>query len=104
MPQIEALYAVLMDLSDNPVVALNHAVAVSMARGAPAGLDLLAALAADPRIAGDPRLPAARAHLLERTGDVDAARAAYEEAARRSMNLPQQRYLYARAARLAGAD
>ncbi|MEU4717100.1 sigma-70 family RNA polymerase sigma factor [Micromonospora purpureochromogenes] len=103
-PQIEALYAVLTGLSDNPVVALNHAVAVAMARGASAGLDLLAGLAADPRLATDPRLPAARAHLLERTGDLGAARAAYEEAARRSMNLPQQRYLYARAARLADAD
>ncbi|MGN9919544.1 RNA polymerase sigma factor [Micromonospora palomenae] len=102
-PQIEALYAVLTGLSDNPVVALNHAVAVAMARGASAGLDLLAGLAVDPRLAADPRLPAARAHLLERTGDLGAARAAYEEAARRSMNLPQQRYLYARAARLADA-
>ncbi|MEH0828559.1 MULTISPECIES: RNA polymerase sigma factor [unclassified Micromonospora] len=102
-PQIEALYGVLTGLSDNPVVALNHAVAVAMARGAPVGLDLLAGLADDPRLAGDARLPAARAHLLERTGDLDAARSAYEEAARRSMNLPQQRYLYGRAARLADA-
>ncbi|MEH0938494.1 RNA polymerase sigma factor [Micromonospora psammae] len=103
-PQIEALYGLLMRVSDNPVVALNHAVAVAMARGAPAGLALLDGLAADPRIADGPRLPAARAHLLEFAGEPAAARAAYEQAAQRSMNLPQQRYLYARAARLPGPD
>ncbi|MGC5020080.1 RNA polymerase sigma factor [Micromonospora sp. DT47] len=100
-PQIEALYALLLRIADNPVVALNHAVAAAMARGPAVGLDLLAGLDADPRIGDDPRLHAARAHLLERAGDLDAAREAYERAARRSMNLPQQRYLYARAARLA---
>ncbi|SCG50694.1 RNA polymerase sigma factor, sigma-70 family [Micromonospora halophytica] len=103
-PQIAALYGLLMRLSDNPVVALNHAVAVAMATGESAGLDLLAGLATDPRIADDPRLHAARAHLWERAGLLDAARAAYEQAARRSMNLPQQRYLYGRAARLATPD
>ncbi|MET8255134.1 sigma-70 family RNA polymerase sigma factor, partial [Micromonospora sp. NPDC005197] len=58
--QITALYEVLLGLSDNPVVALNHAVAVAMSRGAPAGLALLADLADDVRLADDPRLPAAR--------------------------------------------
>ncbi|SCG75376.1 RNA polymerase sigma factor [Micromonospora coxensis] len=103
-PQIAALYGLLNRLSDNPVVALNHAVAVAMTTGEAAGLDLLDGLAADPRIADDPRLHAARAHLWERAGRLDAARAAYERAARRSMNLPQQRYLYGRAARLATPD
>jgi hypothetical protein len=41
------------------------------------------------------------AHLLEMAGDVEAARAAYAEAARRSTSIPQQRYLHRRAARLA---
>jgi predicted RNA polymerase sigma factor len=82
-------------------VALNHAVAVAMVNGPPAGLDLLGKLAADDRIAGDHRLYAVRAHLLEMVGDRVAAREAYLAAATRSTSLPQQRYLNARAARLA---
>ena len=100
-PQIVALYELLMRISDNPVVALNHIVAVAMARGPDAGLDLLAELATDQRIATDHRLPAVRAHLLEMTGDRVAARDAYLAAARQAPNLAQQRYLNARAARLA---
>jgi RNA polymerase sigma factor (sigma-70 family) len=98
--QIMALYELLMRISDNPVVTLNHAVAVAMVRGATAGLDLLGKLEADARITGDHRLHAARAHLLEMTGDRDAARQAYEAAALLTTSLPQQRYLHARAARL----
>jgi predicted RNA polymerase sigma factor len=101
-PQIMGLYELLMQLSDNPVVALNHAVAVAMARGAQAGLALLDDLQADARLAGDHRLHAVRAHLLEMAGQRVAARDAYYAAARRATNLPQQRYLHARAARLAG--
>jgi predicted RNA polymerase sigma factor len=85
-------------------VALNHAVAVAMVRGGPAGLDLLGELEADERIAGDHRLHAVRAHLLEMAGDRAEAREAYEAAARRTTSVPQQRYLYARAARLAVID
>src|SRR5258707_4256471 len=99
-PQITALYELLMQLSDNPVVALNHAVAVAMARGPQPGLDLLGKLEADRRIAADHRLHAVRAHLLEMAGDTAAARHPYLAAARRATNLPQQRYLHARAARL----
>ncbi|AWS44173.1 RNA polymerase sigma factor [Streptosporangium sp. 'caverna'] len=101
-PQIVALYELLMRISDNPMVALNHAVAVAMARGARAGLDLLGKLQADARIAEDHRLHAVRAHLLEMAGDHAAARDSYREAARRTTNLPQQRYLHTRAARLTG--
>jgi RNA polymerase sigma factor (sigma-70 family) len=99
-PQIMALYELLMRIAGNPVVALNRAVAVAMVRGPRAGLDLLAELDGDGRMAGDHRLPAVRAHLLEMTGDLAAARACYEEAARLTANLPQQRYLNARAGRL----
>ncbi|WP_216204598.1 RNA polymerase sigma factor [Amycolatopsis aidingensis] len=99
-PQILALYELLLRISDNPVTALNHAVAVAMVRGARAGLDLLAELAADERLAGDHRLDAARAHLLEMAGEPARARDAYLEAAGRTTNIPQQRYLYACAARL----
>ncbi|MDX6248387.1 MAG: hypothetical protein QOF10_1747 [Kribbellaceae bacterium] len=99
-PQIVALYEVLLQLTDNPMVALNHVVAVAMARGAPNGLDLLSRIEGDERIAADHRLFAVRAHLLEMSGDLAAARAAYEEAAERASSLPQQRYLNAKAARL----
>jgi predicted RNA polymerase sigma factor len=73
-----------------------------MASGPRAGLDLLGALQTDERIAGDHRLHAVRAHLLELAGDRAGARDAYQAAASRTTNLPQQRYLNARAARLAG--
>jgi RNA polymerase sigma factor (sigma-70 family) len=101
-PQIVALYELLRQTSDNPVVALNHTVAVAMARGPHEGLDLLGKLEADERIADDHRLHAVRAHLLEMAGDRAGARDAYEAAARRTTNLPQRRYLHGRAARLAG--
>ena len=101
-PQIMALYELLLRISDNPVVALNHAVAVAMVRGPQAGLDLLAGLESDERIAGDHRLHAVRGHLLEAAGDRAGARDCYQAAARRALSLPQQRYLQARAARLAG--
>jgi RNA polymerase sigma factor (sigma-70 family) len=99
-PQIMALYELLLRISRNPMVALNHAVAVAMVRGAPAGLDLLEKLKADERIAEDHRLHAVRAHLLEMIGDRAAARDSYQAAALLATSVPQQRYLYARAARL----
>jgi RNA polymerase sigma factor (sigma-70 family) len=101
-PQIMALYELLMQLSDNPVVRLNHAVAAAMVRGPRAGLELLAVLSGDERMAEDHRLYSVRAHLLEMADERDAARDDYLMAAARTSNLPQQRYLHARAARLAG--
>ncbi|RSN32130.1 RNA polymerase subunit sigma-24 [Amycolatopsis sp. WAC 01416] len=97
-PQIEALYALLLRLSDNPVVALNHAVAVGMARGPREGLAALEKLG--DRISGDHRFHAARAHLLEMAGETAAAVESYVDAARRATSLPRQRYLHSRAARL----
>jgi predicted RNA polymerase sigma factor len=99
-PQIRALYQLLLRLADHPVVRLNHAVAVTVVEGPQAGLERLEPL--EP-LAGDHRLPAVRAHLLEMAGDHAGARAAYGAAARRATSLPYQRYLYARAARLADA-
>jgi RNA polymerase sigma factor (sigma-70 family) len=99
-PQIVALYELLMQVSANPVVALNHAVAIAMAGGAQAGLELVDKLQTDPRIAEDHRLHSVRAHLLEMAGDHLAARDSYEAAARRATNLTLQRYLRSRAARL----
>ena len=103
-PQIVALYELLRQVSDNPVTALNHAVAVAMTRGPRAGLDLLADLATDQRIVTGHRFHAVRAHLLEMAGDHPAARESYLEAARRAASLPRQRYLNAQAIRLGEGD
>jgi RNA polymerase sigma factor (sigma-70 family) len=100
-PQIVALYSLLERMADNPMVRLNHAVALAMARGPRVGLDRLAELESDKRLAGHHRLAAVRAHLLEIAGDKAEAIAAYRAAAALTASLPEQRYLLARAARLA---
>jgi predicted RNA polymerase sigma factor len=99
-PQIVALYTVLMRLADNPMVALNHAVAVAMAEGPEKGLALLAKLDRDPRIQDHYRLDAVRAHLLERSGDVAGAIRHYERAAQKTASLPERNYLMLKIARL----
>jgi RNA polymerase sigma factor (sigma-70 family) len=99
-PQILALYGVLQRVAASPVVSLNRAVAVAMVHGPAAGLEALAALEADPRIAGRHRLSSARAHLYEMAGDRSAAREHYRAAAAGTTSLPEQRYLMLRAARL----
>jgi hypothetical protein len=73
----------------NPMVTLNHAVAVTMVPGPQAGLDLLTRLDDDHRIASHHRLEAVRAHLLEMAGDLAAARSSYRIAARRTTSLPE---------------
>ncbi|MBO0826631.1 MAG: RNA polymerase sigma factor, partial [Streptosporangiales bacterium] len=90
-------------IAPNPMVTVNRGVAVAMTKGPRAGLDLLAGLDVDRRVAGDHRLLAVRAHLLELSGDVAAAHAAYLDAARRTTSLPEQRHLRKRAARLGAA-
>jgi RNA polymerase sigma factor (sigma-70 family) len=102
--QIKALYGLLERVSPNPVVTLNRAVATAMVDGPEAGLDLVATLDADGPLAGHHRVVAVRAHLREMAGDHAAARAGYREAARLTTSLPEQRYLLARAARLAAAE
>ncbi|WP_428964297.1 RNA polymerase sigma factor [Micromonospora fluostatini] len=99
-PQILALYRELERRTDNPVVALNRAVAQAMVHGPAVGLDALATLAADRRLAGHHRLLAARAHLHEMAGDRAAAGTDYRAAAAGTSSLPEQRYLLMRAARL----
>ncbi|OLF12230.1 RNA polymerase subunit sigma-24 [Actinophytocola xinjiangensis] len=98
--QIAALYELLRQVSDNPVVALNQVVAIAMAHGPATGLARLDRVAADERLAGDHRPLAVRAHLLELSGEPAAAREAYLAAADRALSLPQRRYLTDRAARL----
>lgn len=99
-PQILGLYSVLDRVAPGPMVTLNQAIALAMVKGPRAGLDLLATLDSDERIASHHRLAATRAHLLELAGDEAAARAQYQLAAKRTSSVPEQRYLEARAARL----
>ncbi|WP_328988940.1 RNA polymerase sigma factor [Kribbella sp. NBC_01245] len=99
--QISVLYHVLERIAPNPMITLNRAIAVAMVDGPAAGLALLGPLAADRRLAGHHRFHAVRAHLLEMAGEPAAARVGYLEAARRTTSQPEQRYLTARADRLA---
>jgi predicted RNA polymerase sigma factor len=98
--QIAELYRLLDAFAPGPMVTLNRAVAVGMADGPKAGLDLLATLDGDERLASHHRLDAVRAHLLEMAGDSAAAREAYLTAARRTTSTPERRYLESRAARM----
>ncbi|MFY9928609.1 MAG: DUF6596 domain-containing protein, partial [Streptosporangiaceae bacterium] len=102
-PQILGLYELLeLTAGANPFTTLNRAVAVAMVHGPQAGLDILAELAADKRMAQHHRLLATRAHLRELAGDGPGAAGDYLEAARRTASLPERRYLTRQAARLAG--
>ena len=98
--QIVALYQVLEQISDNPMVTLNHAVAVAMATGPKEGLALLEPLESDGRMTDHHRLEAVRAHLLEMSGDVVGAKASYLLAARRTTSVPERDYLKSKADRL----
>jgi RNA polymerase sigma factor (sigma-70 family) len=97
-PQILALYELLEQMTGNPVVTLNRAVAAAMVHGPSAGLALLDEVA--DRLAGHHRLDAIRAHLFEMNGDTEAALTHYSAAASRTTSLPEQHYLTRQAARL----
>jgi predicted RNA polymerase sigma factor len=91
-------------MSDNPMVALNHAIAAAMIHGARKGLELLDALEVDARIAGHHRLDAVRAHLLELAGDREVAVRHYRAAAGKTGSLPERNYLLTQAARLSSGS
>ncbi|MFJ9211437.1 RNA polymerase sigma factor [Streptomyces sp. NPDC102264] len=97
-PQILALYDILVRRTPEPMAELGRAVAVAMVHGPRAGLAEVAVL--EDRLAGHHRLDAVRAHLLEKAGDIDGARAAYRLAAGRTLSVPEARYLRTHAARL----
>jgi len=99
-PQIVALYGLLMRMSDNPMVALNHAIAVAMVEGPSAGLVLLEPLDAPGKLQGHYRLDAVRAHLFEMSGDRVAAIRHYLSAAQRTASVPERNYLTTKAAGL----
>jgi len=97
-PQIAALYRTLAEFLPTPVVELNYAVAVGMARGPEAGLRLVAALETSGKLAGYHLLPATRADLLRRLGRSDEAAAAYREALELTSTDAERRYLSRRLA------
>ena len=94
---ITALYETLAATTRSPVVRLNQAVAVSMAHGPQAGLDLVDALASDPALAAYPYLPSARGDFLERLGRLNEARGEFERAAGLTKNTRERVLLLARA-------
>ncbi|MEV4142848.1 DUF6596 domain-containing protein [Amycolatopsis sp. NPDC049691] len=94
--QILTLYDLLRVVAPGPMVTLNRVVAFAQVHGAEAGLAELAGV----EVAGHYRVAAVRGHLLEEVGDFAGAREAYLAAARRTLSLPEQGYLQARAAKL----
>ena len=97
--QVVALYGVLEQMTDNPMVALNRAVAVAMVDGPNAGLALIDGL--DERLGDHHRLHSVRAHLLEQAGETAGARAEFRIAASRTDNRRELSYLTMKAAALA---
>ena len=101
--EVVRLYDRLAQLWPSPVVALNRAVAVGLARGPSAGLAALEMLGAEPQLAGYGYLPAARAHFLQELGRHAEARSAYEEAILLTENAVERAFLAGRLERLGGA-
>jgi len=101
-PRIVALYGVLAEVMPSPVVELNRAVAVGIAYGPQAGLDVVDQLAAEPALRGYHLLPSVRGDLLSKLGRNAEARAEFERAAALTSN-ERERELSARRARDAAA-
>jgi RNA polymerase sigma factor (sigma-70 family) len=100
--RIASLYAILAGVTPSPVIELNRAVAVSMALGPQAGLDLVDALAPEPSMQGYHLLPSVRGDLLMKLGRPGEARAEFERAAALAGNK-RERDLVSERARAAGA-
>jgi RNA polymerase sigma-70 factor (ECF subfamily) len=98
--QIVTLYDALLERWRSPVVALNRAIAVSLADGPEAALPEIEALARDERLAGYRYVPAARADMLRRLGRTADAAAAYREALALTANRAEREFLEARLAAL----
>jgi RNA polymerase sigma factor (sigma-70 family) len=96
--RISAIYDALAQLVPSPVVELNRAVAVSMAFGPAAGLQLVDALTSEPQLSGYHLLPSVRGDLLSKLGRIDEARAEFERAASLTQNARERDLLLERAA------
>ena len=95
--RIVALYDAVAELAPSPVVELNRAVAVGMAFGPAAGLDLVDALVGEPSLKAYHLLPAVRGDLLRKLGRFEEARAEFERAASLTENLVERELLQRRA-------
>jgi RNA polymerase sigma factor (sigma-70 family) len=98
--RIAALYDDLAQLTPSPVIELNRAVALSMAFGPEAALEIVDALSADPSLDDYYLLPAVRGDVYERLGRFDEARAEFERASSLTRNTREQKLLLERAASL----
>ena len=85
------LYAALAQLSPSPVVELNRAVALAMAFGPAAGLEVADTLTTEPSLKGYHLLPSVRGDLLQKLGRFHEARAAFEQAASLTRNGRERR-------------
>ncbi len=100
--RIVALYDALAQLMPSPIVELNRAVAVSMAFGPAAGLDLVDALTEEPSLRGYHLLPSVRGDLLAKLGRLDEARREFARAASLTRNTSERNLLLGRAAACTG--
>jgi predicted RNA polymerase sigma factor len=92
-----ALYEVLKQITPSPIVELNRAVAVSMAFGPAAGLDLVDRLTAEPSLKGYHLLPSVRGDFLKKLGRLDEAREEFQRAATLTRNTRERELLLDRA-------
>jgi RNA polymerase sigma factor (sigma-70 family) len=97
-PRIAALYQGLASIAPSPVVELNRAVAVGMAYGPQAGLDLVDTLVDEPALKDYHLLPSVRGDLLNKLGRIEEARAEFERAAALTRNARERELLLKRAA------
>lgn len=103
-PRIAALYDALAQLSPSPVVELNRAVALAMAFGPEAGLEVVERLRDEPTLARYHLLPSVRGDLLARLGRYDEAREEFRRAASLARNARERALLEGRARDCAGLD
>jgi RNA polymerase sigma-70 factor, ECF subfamily len=96
-PRIVALYGQLAAVAPSPVVELNRAVALSMALGPAAALELVDALTKEPALEGYHLLPSVRGDLLKKLGRLSEARGEFERAASLTRNARERELLLARA-------
>jgi RNA polymerase sigma factor (sigma-70 family) len=96
-PRIAALYETLAAISPSPVVELNRSVAVAMAFGPQAGLDIVDSLMSEPALRNYHLLPAVRGDFLNRLGRFSEARAEFERAALMTRNTREREFLLGRA-------
>ncbi len=96
-PRIAAFYEALAQIASSPVVELNRAVAIAMAFGPQAGLELIDALTAEPSLENYHLLPSVRGDLLAKLGRFDEARPEFERAASLTRNARERELLLERA-------